>query len=362
MSALEFVRATSRAFVLEAAFHFACLTIEAARRLGVVKAIQPEVYPFRSLPPVEAAACCAAAVGLAIDPSAWWAYDVAMLVHLASYLWVETGIDVVVITVLVLAATPSLLVYAQLGVLAIAVTGVAALLSQQRLPPFALWMHAAMLLLLTAARVLARTHPLIALIFGGLAAEVACEAFRQRTHGRWLRAPTTVSYGLATLLWMTVGIQVVDARDWLGFTPNAPSGLPEAVRGNRLFCGSRVVRGLRLHSGRRVSEREVAIAVGEWDELCFAPSLGGFVLSLLASIRVPFSIRAAVEPDEGGTLRLTCVRPVVCFFELPPSAWDAMAAPTGDQCMLEGACVLVPTRLTLRRATEALLSWVFFTA
>jgi hypothetical protein len=157
---------------------------------------------------------------------------------------------------------------------------------------------------------------------------------------------------------MLIGVRMVDAQAWLRWKPAMESGLPFDVRGVRFFCNSMLIRGIRFYTGRVVASDTVAVSIGEWDEIAFAPNPCGFVLALLASLRVPMSLRATIN-EEGTALSET--RLIFFFFELPSWMWTSLTnsyEQTEDTCMIKGTTLLLPSRLTLRRITEALLSWI----
>lgn len=349
------VSALSKAFALEGAFHFVELTLEAVRRNGA-DLLRPEILPFRSMPLCEAVASSAAGIALVFDvPVAWDVFDVAMAVHVAAYLWVETGIHAVAIAFL-LFLVPELTKFALPASLLVVIL---LMLQPRRVLPPSLWQHALFLSLLSSSRLLAFAgHPVPATICLGVSVEVAAEAFSQRMYGPVLRSPEGASYGVRAGMWLLFGVRLVDARAWLRWRPAMPSGLPEGVRGVRFFCGSRIVRGVRFHTGRVVSRDTVAVSIGEWDEIAFAPNPLGFCLALLSSLRLPMSLRARMSEGRDSLLD---TRLVLLFFELPSSWWTSLTEgyeQTGGACMVEGATLLLPSRQTLRRITEALLSWM----
>lgn len=357
---MEEIVAVAKAFALEGAFHFVELTFEAVRRNGL-GVLRPEVLPFRSMPLCESVAASAAAVALVFDvPQAWGVFDLALTAHIATYLWVETGIDAVAVAVL-LFMVPSVSQYALCACLLM----VALLMLQpRRSVPIALWLHALFMCFLASARLLSLSvvaQPVLATVCLGAGVEIACEALRRRMYGPYLSAPAYIGFGLEMALWMVTGVQFVDAAEWLKWTPTIHSGLPEELRGARFFCDSKLIRGVRFHTGRVVDDDAVAISIGEWDEIAFAPNAMGFVLALLASLRIPMSLRASVDEAASGARAIGATRLVLFFYELPSSVWLALTegyAQTSDACMIRGALLLLPTRLTLRRITEALLSWI----
>lgn len=353
---MEQLAAVAKAFALEGAFHFVQLTAEAVRRNGL-GILRPEILPFRSMPLCESVAATAAAVALVFGaPAAWSVFDCAITAHVASYMWVETGIDAVAVAVLFF-MVPTVAKYSLCACLLMPIL---LLLQPRRAIPLSLWLHALFVCFVTAARLLSvLSRPLLATISLGIGIEIACEAFRERMYGPALKPPTRSGFFLQTFMWMVIGVRLVDAREWLKWTPVQSTELPEEVRGARFFCHSRLIRGVRFYTGRVVSPNTVAVSIGEWDEIAFAPSALGFLLALLASLRVPMSLRATVV-DSSGTKALTSMRLVLFFFEFPSSVWRALTESytlTTDVCMIEGGLLLLPSRLTLRRITEALLSW-----
>lgn len=347
--------AFSRAFALEGAFHYVELTLEAVRRNGITL-LRPEVVPFRSMPLCEALASSAAALALVFHvEAAWQVFDYTMALHIATYLWVETGIDAVAVAFLLFMA-PEVTRYAlSANVLMV----ILMTLQPRRTIPRPLWQHAFFIAFLGAARLLVvQGYDVAATISLGVAVEISVEAFRQRMYGPILSAPDHVSCGLKTIMWMLIGVRLVDAQAWLRWKPAMHSGLPSGVRGVRFFCNSMLIRGVRFYTGRVVASDTVAVSIGEWDEIAFAPNLCGFALALLASLRLPMSLRATINKENNA---LSETRLIFFFFELPSSWWNSLTntyEQTEDTCMIKGATLLLPSRLTLRRITEALLSWM----
>lgn len=352
---MDKVVALSKAFVLEGTFHFVELTFEAVRRNGV-RFLQPEIIPFRTMPLCEAIASASAAAALVFGVgAAWVAFDYAIALHVATYLWVETGIDAVAVAFLLFMA-PEVTRFALPANLLLVLL---LTLQPRRALPRALWQHAFFLCFLASARFMALAgYGVLATLLLGVAVQLAAEAFRQRLYGPTLHAPEHVGCGLKALMWVVIGVRLVDAQSWLRWEPAVASGLPPAVRGVRFFCNSQLIRGVRFYTGRVVAPRTVAVSIGEWDEIAFAPNVRGFLLALLASLRLPLSLRATFDEATGA---LTDTRLVFFFFELPPSWWCALTSSyeqTEDTCMVKGASLLLPSRLTLRRITEAVLSWM----
>lgn len=352
---METLIAFSRAFALEGAFHFVELTLEAVRRNGITF-LRPEVIPFRSMPLCEALASSAAAVALVFRvTSAWRVFNYAMVLHVATYLWVETGIDAVAVALLLFMA-PEVTQYALSASILMTVLMT---LQPRRTIPRALWQHAFFIAFLASARLLALCgFEVAATISLGIAVEISAEAFRQRMYGPILQAPEHVGCGLKTIARMLIGVRLVDAQAWLRWKPAMESELPKDVRGVRFFCNSMLIRGVRFYTGRLVASDTVAVSIGEWDEIAFAPNPCGFLLALLASLRLPMSLRATID---SGRTALTDTRVIFFFFELPSTWWNALTnsyKQTEDTCMVKGATLLLPSRLTLRRITEAMLSWM----
>lgn len=352
---METLVAFSRAFALEGAFHFVELTLDAVRNNGVTF-LRPEVVPFRSMPLFEALAGAVAALALVFRiAAAWTVFDYTMALHLATYLWIETGVDAVAVAILCFMA-PEVTQYALSANILMVVLMT---LPPRRTIPHTLWQHALFVAFLAFARLLAvQGLEVAATISLGIAVEISIEAFRRRMYGPILRAPGHVGCGLKTIMWMLIGVRLVDAQAWLRRKPVMESGLPKDIRGVRFFCNSMLIRGVRFYTGRVVASDTVAVAIGEWDEIAFAPNPCGFLLALLASLRLPMSLRATID-DERTTL--TDTRLIFFFFELPPTWWNALTnsyEQTEDTCMAKGTTVLLPSRLTLRRITEAILSWM----
>ena len=352
---MEQLLALSKAFALEGAFHFVELTFEAVRTSGLAF-LRPEVTPFRSMPLCEAVAGSAAAIALVFGVSnAWLVLDYAMALHMAAYLWVETGVDAVAVAFLLFMAPEVTKFALAINLLMVMLM----MLAPRRTLPVALWQHAIFICCLTSVRLLAQAGCKVAATIAlGVAVEVSADAFHRRMYGPTLRAPDHVGFGRETIMWMLFGVRLVDARAWLRWKPRVESGLPAKVQGVRFFCKSSLIRGVRFYTGRVVAKNTVAVSIGEWDEIAFAPNSSGFLLALLASLRLPISLRATIG-EGGSSLRDT--RMVIFFFELPPLWWSALTnsyEQTDDTCMVEGATILLPSRLTLRRITEALLSWM----
>lgn len=347
--------AFSRAFALEGAFHYLELTLEAVRKNGLTF-LRPEVVPFRSMPLCEALASSAAALALVFQiETAWKVFDYTMTIHLAAYLWVETGIDAVAVAFL-LFMVPEITQYALSANILMVVLMT---LQPRRTIPRPLWKHSFFVTFLALSRLFAvQGYHLAATISLGVAVDVASEAFRQRMYGPILCAPEHASCGFRTCMWTLFGVRLVDAQAWLRWKPAMQSGLPADVRGVRFFCNSTLIRGVRFYTGRVVAPDTVAVSIGEWDEIAFAPNPCGFALALLASLRLPMSLRATVNADGNA---LTETRLIFFFFELPSSWWSSLTnsyRQTEDTCMIKGATLLLPSRVTLRRITEAILSWM----
>ena len=353
---MEHFLAVSKAFALEGAFHFVEMVIEGIRRHGL-KILRPEILPFKSMPLFEVFAGTAAAVATVFDvQTAWYFFDAALALHFAAYLWVETGIDLVA-TLLLTFIAPQMSRYAMSACLFM----VTMILLQPRCTiPRSLWQHSVFIVLLSASRLLyAIEQRLAAIICVGVAVEVAVAALSRRIYGNMLRAPSRIGFWLESIMWTFVGVRFVDAAAWLQIKPAVSSDLPENTRRALFFCNSQLIRGVRFYTGRVVDDDTVAISIGEWDEIAFAPNAYGFILALLASLRLPMSLRATIDQTK---THISNTRLVFLFFELPESLWTRLTESheaTNDACMQKGGLLLLPSRLTLRRITEVMLSWLF---
>ena len=345
------------AYALEGAFHFMELTFEVIRRSGV-SVLVPEVFPFRSMPFADSAACSAAAVALVLRmPSAWRVFDVALAIQVASYLWIETGVDLVAVVVLFL-LDPTVSQYSICASMLL----VTVLMLQPRMTvSSALWKHSLFMCFLCSARLLSFVgYTMLATITLVFAIEVACQALCERVYGRSLCSATHIGFGFRTFVWYAFGVRLVDAAEWLKQVPIVESGLPIDLRGARLFCKSPLVRGVRFYTGRVIDTHTVAITIGEWDEVAFAPNVLGFALAVLASLRIPISLRARINCKQDTIIE---TKLILLFYELPSSIWYRLTSayePTDSVCMAKGTTILLPSRTTLRRITGSVLSWVLF--
>tara|TARA_B100000683_G_scaffold198194_1_gene191321 strand:- start:4268 stop:5365 length:1098 start_codon:yes stop_codon:yes gene_type:complete len=355
-----FVRAALVGALLEGIAFYSQMIVENARWNGA-KNVLPHVLPYASSPLTELMVIASAGALYALQTDlAMTAFSVSMAAHFGTYVWVETGLD---------AVSLMLMIFLVPGAGSLSPHAYMLLLVLQLLQP---WRQITMDLVfgflqavcVIASMFLYHTTQLDdiyrvdgAILLCIVALELAAFGYVRRAHGpRAMPSPKnkTLHFVLFNLI---LGVKRVEASQWRNAEPVSRTGLPESARGVAYFCNSNLIRAVRIHTGRVAPDGRVSIFVGEWDEMAFALNPMGFVLALLFSLRLPLSLRATL--DEGG--ELSDIRLVVFFVETPRFVWDYLTTQTrstDDSCIVDNRDVFVGGRMTLRRVTKLIVSFL----
>lgn len=340
----------------ESNLYFLQLIVD-AMRWGGSGSLMPGVSPFKSSPVFELLAHASLLLSAGFDGPDLFPY--AMLGMFSSYVWTETGFDAIMLIAMLL-LLPGAINYA---IHAFMLLVALQLLQPRRHIPRELWIATAQMPLLVAAYAFQRAgHPFLTVVLAWLCSEIASYYYAERAYGPcvWPAAKKTPMW-LALLITLVFGVNHVDARAWHAQAPTQPSTLPAEMHTITYFCNSRIVRAVRIHTGRVIDERTVAIWIGSWDEMAFARTVWGGLASLLFSLRLPLTLRARLA-DDGTTLE--DVRLVAFFFETPPCVWRFLTrtwSSTDDSCVMDGDDHLVASRTSLRRVSKLVISGLLAT-
>jgi hypothetical protein len=361
----DYLLVVACAWMLGAYFHLLGTLIEGLRMRGWAIVI-PELYPFRSLPVLE---CCI--LGVHVYELVIWendlgsTFDTLVIALVLVYTWLESSLDVVGVFAL-LFATPGALDY---SLVVWQIFLIALLLQPQVKISDELWYFSSLLILTTLSRKLtffsSPTQPWPFLLCA-LAIEVSAYSFRRRVFGYNPEYTASVPLWWATIVRRVTGIRIVSVDSWLGNNNDVPSALPPAVRGVVWYGGENVVQARRLHTARKIDDFTYAVPVAEWDEIAFSATGVGFLYAVLSSLRLPSSIRIKMNADKQTiasvflvVLFLKCTNGISESILGPLHPRHALVTTQTDDRVPTPTCVLIPTRLTLRRVMELLFVAIF---
>lgn len=350
----EIFQAGTYAYTCASAFHLCQILVENVRLHGA-RDLVPSVCPYQPSLLGETVLSSVTALALfASNGGFWWSlFRMACGAQVVATIWSETASEWALLYVAHL-FMPSSLTYAPVTWALVNVVGgccrgitlcpvSAASVAVSQVIGFHLFLGG---------------RSFLACFFFMLASEVAIARAYLRSFGNPPKRYEGVPLAWHVLLEYVVGLRCVDAISWHEHSSSAPSCLPEAVRGSQWRCKATVLRARKLHTSR-VVENGVQLPLAYWDEVAFAPTAAGAMACCLVGLRPPFTIVAEVV-EEGESVHLIQKEVVFLLWPLPSvvTQYFRGTLSPGRPCPSE-KCVFVPTRLTLRRATELLLT-IFF--
>mgnify|MGYP007047360626 CR=1 FL=1 len=355
----DFARASVIAYSLETTFMMLQLTMEAFRVKGGAY-LFPSIFPFRPFILAEAASNVSVILALFWNDTWWWSvFSVICSIQIAGYLWSETSGEWAVLSVTTIFA-PNALQYAPdayLFLCAILVLNSGRMRSQEMRQALTAVSQVGSWMLMRSG------HIIPSYLLAGIGAEMAIVSLHYRITGPPPTLSSDISRPVHAFLLYVCGIRYTDSESWHRHVPNTPSCLPDDLKGCTWRCESRSIVARRVHSSvcLEVEEGEEVIMLPfYWQEVAFAPTLRGCILCLLTGLRLPITVRATISNRDGERyLRQTEI--LVFGIVLPRSIstrFENGLLP-GERCPTVKA-VLTPTRLTLRRVTEVMLTLSLF--
>ena len=346
----DFAIASVTAFAIETTFMMLQLTCESFR-VGGVRSLTPSVAPFRPFTLAEAASNVFVLFAIMSDPWWWDAFSVTCAVQVAGYLWSETSGEWSVL-VLTLIFVPGALKYA----VDIYLLLCAILVSHGKTGAQEIRQACTAMFQLGAWMLSKREGGVFSFLMAGIGAELAIFSLHRRITGTPPALKDGPPWIVHMLLIYVAGMRYTDARSWHEHVPSTPSCLPEEVKGCTWRCQtSSSVVARRIHSSALLEDGTVLLPF-YWEELAFRPTLRGGLLCLLCGLRLPITVRAKLV-SINASLQLKQTDVLVFGWVLPEavsSAFEDSLVP-GERCPTVEV-VLTPTRLTLRRVTELILT------
>lgn len=333
------------------------LLFECVRLHGLQSFLAPSIFPFHASALTEVLMTITATLALCTAPpshqDSWWSlFQVLSTLQIFAFLWTESASEWAFV-LLAATLTEHWLPYAPCAWLAVSLVVVArADVSRDHLR------STAVALLQVAGWYVANHAPIWACVAFVLSAQLTIETLHLRTFGALPERYAGISNAKHIFLENVIGVRCVDAVAWHNHPSAAPTVLPPELRGARWWCDARVLRARRLHTSRTVGG-DVQLPLAYWDEVAFAPSPMGTLACFVAGLRLPITTVARLETDATtGHVVLRQKAVVFLLWPLPTAVRFEQSLSPGGPCPGH-SCVLVPTRLTMRRVTELLFT-VFF--
>ena len=350
-----YVNAALIAFVASGAFHMTQLLSNVVVKERCVWTLLPSVVPLRPCVPCDVLIGGVTALALMNDSDEWWGrLPYLYAAQIASFAWSEAGFEWSCM-ILVLCFVPSCLDAFSVAWL---LTSLLFMLRGRGETKATLSSLASSLYV--CVYMLHRMRmPFAALVGTFAATEIVVHTLQHRLDGGTVKRYAGVPRAAHVAMELLLGVKCVDALDWHNFQWCTASVLPDELRGVQWRCGS-VVVARRLYYSTRTEDGRVLLPLGYWNEVGFAPTLVGGACALLAALRPPLTIRAAVVRRPDGPAALVQEDVVCLLWVLPRRISDLFVhsiAP-GSPCPTVEA-VLLPSQMAMRRFTQVALILIF---
>lgn len=350
-------RASVTAYAMESSFFLLQISLEGARSSGV-GSWMPCMLPFRPCIVAEAALASACTLAVLYDPLWWTVFDVAAHAHVVAFLSAETAIELALLYATAMACVPGALTYGMSSILALASLTLIRTRHSSAEERFALSTSA-----FCAARLISESgvDAMWSFLLIGVGAELAIQHYMRRYHGPTLRQPKSNSLlsrtGYALLLYV-VGIRACDSEAWDLHRPLTNSVVPDELRGCVWHCNGTVLASRRIHASQWVDEGMILMPLAYWREIAFYPGAPGALMCLVAGLRLPITVRARVRRDSG-TIYLDQSDVLFLGVVLPKHLTSRLQSMLRPQSRCSAyPVVFAPSPLTLRRATELVLTLI----